>query len=236
MMAIGVLCCVGCAPQNRVPTEGGMTSEVNLLANPGFENGLEGWTWLDWSKGWSAYALSNYRAYEGKQSLYLPILSSDSRPTVVWGGVQEITLTEDIPECVEGYYLVENWQTGDWKQYLQFVVMDLSHSLGENRGMSQLRYIISGSEVPPLQIRNAQYLFVEKTRRATPVTGRWTYFSLNPREDFEKNWHYTPGSGSTLRLLFEGRFDGHVTEEPARGDVYYDALYFGPKTSTRCAQ
>ena len=207
----------------------------NILGNGGFEQGLFGWKWLDWSKGWAPFALSTQYAYEGKQALYLPVLSTDKRPTVVWGGVQEITLTDDIPECVEGYYYVENWSVKDWKQYLQLVIIDLSHDLGAKRGNAQLRYIISGSKEPPLSISNAQYLFMEKERRAIPVIGKWTHFSVNPRADFEQHWKYRPAKGATLRVLFEGRFDLHQSDEPARGDVYFDNLYLGPKTATRCS-
>ena len=209
----------------------------NLLANPGFENGLESWTWLDWSKGWGAFALGTDRAYEGTKSLHLPVVSADKRPTVVWGGVQEIELKGEIPECIEGYYYVDNWTTGNWKQYLQLVVIDLTHSLGPNRGQAQLRYIVSGSKEPPLQIANASYLFAEKERRDTPVIGQWTYFSVNPKADYIQSWHYTPQAGSKLRVLFEARFDlHHDLTKPARADVYYDNLYFGPKTATHCAQ
>ncbi len=229
--------CAGCAPQNNasLPITGNapVNESENLLQNPGFEQGTEGWKWLDWSKGWAPFALSTTRAYEGKQSLHLPILSSDRRPTVVWGGVQEIALSGDIPECIDGYYFVENWQSGTWKQYLQFVVIDLGHSLGEKQGNSQLRYVLTGSSEPPFQISNAHYLFAE--RRDMPETGKWVHFALNPRRDFQEMWQYTPGSGANLRLLFEGRFDHHETEVTARGDVYYDNLYFGPKSATRCA-
>lgn len=206
----------------------------NILGNAGFEQGLFGWKWLDWSKGWAPFALSDSFAYEGKQSLYLPVLSTDKRPTVVWGGVQELTLADEIPECVDGYYYVENWSVKDWKQYLQLVIIDLSHELGPKQGQAQLRYIISGSKEPPLEISNAQYLFAEKERRDMPVVGQWTHFSVNPREDFQRSWQYIPGKGATLRVLFEGRFDHHRTTDPARGDVYFDNLYFGPRTATRC--
>ncbi len=212
-----------------------ITDSHNILANPGFENGLFGWKWLDWSKGWAPFSLSDNHAYEGTQSLFLPVLSTDRRQTIVWGGVQEITLPDEIPECIEGYYFVENWSKGDWKQYLQLVVIDLSHDLGPNQGQAQLRYIISGSTTPPLSISNAQYLFIEKERRETPVIGKWTHFSVNPKEDFIKSWNYVPQKDATLRILFEGRFDYHNTETPARADVYFDNLYFGPRTATRCA-
>jgi hypothetical protein len=209
---------------------------ANLLANPGFELGLDGWKWLDWSKGWAAFKLSNTHAYEGLQALHLPVFSADQRPTVVWGGVQELSLPDEIPECIEGYYYVENWAAGNWKQYLQLVVIDLSHDLGKGQGQAQLRYIISGSKEPPLSISNAQYLFIEKERRDTPVLGKWTHFSVNPRADFMSSWNYKPQKGANLRVLFEGRFDYHKTAVPARADVYFDNLYFGPKTATRCAE
>lgn len=207
----------------------------NLLVNPGFESGLDGWTWLDWSKGWSAFELSADRARSGKHSLKLPVFSADRRQTVVWGGVQEITLPGDIPECIDGYYYAENWTAGDWKQYLQLVVIDLTHPLPDRGGQAQLRYIVSGSAEPPLSISNAQYLFAEKTRRERPVEGRWTYFSVNPRRDFAAGWQYAPGAGAKLRVLFEARYDYHRSDAPARGDVYYDDLYFGPKTDKHCA-
>ncbi len=207
----------------------------NLLQNPSFELGLDGWKWLDWSKGWSAFKVSLDHAYDGIQSLHLPVISADKRPTVVWGGVQELELSGDIPECIEGYYYVENWAAGNWKQYLQLVVIDLSHDLGPGMGQAQLRYIVSGSKEPPLTISNASYLFAEKERRDTPVLNRWTHFSVNPRQDYIKSWNYTPGKGSKLRVLFEARFDLHHTDIPARADVYYDGLYFGPKSAERCA-
>lgn len=207
----------------------------NLLANPGFEEGTQPWVWLNWSKGWSAFEHSSAQAYEGKSSLLLPLLSVDARPTVVWGGVQELTLAGEMPECVEGYYYVENWTKGDWKQYLQVVLIDLTHSLGPNRGQAQLRYIVSGEQSAPLTISNAQYLFVETERRVHPVIGEWTKFSMNPRQDFVKNWNYVPGAGDKIRALFEARFDAHgPTQTQARAKVYYDNLYIGPKSDTRC--
>ena len=207
----------------------------NILANSGFEkDGLESWVWLDWSKGWAPFELSTDHAYEGRQSLHLPVLSTDNRQTVVWGGVQEVTLPDEIPECIEGYYYVEHWSKEDWKQYLQLVVIDLSHPLGEKQGQAQLRYIISGCKEPPLSISNAQYLFIEKERSETPVLGKWTRFSVNPREDFVKSWQYVPQKGSKLRVLFEGRYDYHKSKIQARADVYFDNLYFGPATPEHC--
>lgn len=208
---------------------------TNLIKNAGFEAGTQEWKWLEWSKGWAPFEHASNHAYEGKGSLYLPV-RSDGRPTIVWGAVQELTLDDDIPECVEGYYYVDQWQGGEWKQYLQFVIIDLSHSLGEKMGQAQLRYIVSGVTTPPLNISNAQYLFVETHRRETPVLKQWTKFSIDPKADFLKNWNYTPTKGSQLRILFEARFDHHMKQaNPALADVYFDNLYMGPKTATRCA-
>ncbi|MFA5624137.1 MAG: hypothetical protein WC966_03630 [Bradymonadales bacterium] len=212
-----------------------IVEEENLFVNSGFEQGLEPWTWLSWSKGWSAFVHSQAHAYEGEASLLLPVLSVDARQTVVWGGVQEVELKDDIPECLEGYYYVQDWIKGDWKQYLQVVLIDLSHNLGPNRGQAQLRYIVSGEQSPPLTISNAQYLFVERTRREHPVVGKWTKFSMNPRKDFMNNWSYVPSEKNNIRVLFEARYDGHKQEHSqAKANVYYDNLYLGPKTATRC--
>lgn len=224
---------------DNVAMRGGavITESSNILQNPGFERGTEQWKWLDWSKGWAAFEASTTHAYEGQGSLHLPV-QSDARPTIVWGGVQEPVLTEDIPECVEGYYFVESWSKADedpWSEYLQFVVIDTSHSLGEKRGQAQLRYIIAGSKTPPLNISNAQYLFMEP-RTDRPVVGQWTRFTANPREDFQKNWQYTPTKGAKLRVLFEARYDNHREQQKAvSASVYFDNLYMGPKTATRCA-
>lgn len=224
------------SPQNDKISNASSTDTANLLKNPGFEDGLQHWTWLDWSKGWAPFKLSDKITHKGKFALHLPVLSNDARPTVVWGGVQEITLPDEIPECIEGYYYVDNWLAGNWKQYLQLVVIDLTHPLGQNQGQAQLRYIVSGSKVAPLTISNAQYLFVEKERRDTPVIRQWTRFSANPRRDFTENWHYTPQKNARLRILFEGRFDYHKPSmDPAQADIYYDSLYFGPKTANHCA-
>ena len=226
----------GCAPKANPPVSGNASEaeSANLLANPGFELGLMHWQWLDWSKGWAPFALSQSQAHGGTQSLHLPVTSMDARPTIVWGGVQELVLPDEIPECIDGYYYVENWERGAWKQYLQFVVIDLSRSLGEKAGNAQLRYVLTGSSVPPLQISNAQYLFAE--RSDTPTQGKWVHFALEPRRDFRKQWQYVPQKGAQLRLLFEARFDGRPRDGVARADVYYDDLYFGPKTETRCGK
>ena len=224
----------GCAPRANAPVAGSPAESeaANLLANPGFELGTVHWKWLDWSKGWAAFEPSRTRAHGGSQSLHLPVASTDARPTVVWGGVQELVLPDEIPECVDGFYYVENWERGDWKQYLQFVVIDLSRSLGEGRGNAQLRYVLTGSSDPPLHISNAQYLFAERSE--IPTQGRWVHFALAPRRDFREQWQYVPQSGAQLRLLFEARFDGRPRDGAARADVYYDDLYFGPRTATRC--
>ncbi len=206
----------------------------NLLVNAGFEQGTNGWTWLDWSKGWSGFSHDTKHAYEGDGSIHFSVVS-DHRETTVWGAVQEPVLFDDIPECIEGYYYVEDWDNGPWKQYLQLVVIDLTHSLGPKQGQAQLRYIISGSKTPPLNISNAQYLFLEKPRADKPKIGQWTRFVANPRRDFQENWQYTPTKNAKLRVLFEARYDLHSADMPlAKAEVYFDNLYMGPKTSTRC--
>ena len=207
----------------------------NLLMNPGFESGLRGWHWLDWSKGWSAFSLSQEFSYEGMHSLHLPVRSEgDRRSTVVWGGVQELELSEDIPECLDGYFYINNWKRGAWKQYLQVVVIDLSQSLGENAGMPQLRYLVTGEVRPPLSIGNAQYIFEPNHLTESPVMGEWLYLQFNPRRDFQEMWGYVPGSGHKLRVLFEARFDERRGGD-AYADVYYDHLYFGPRKSGHCS-
>ena len=125
---------------------------------------------------------------------------------------------------------MENWRRGTPLQYLQFVI--IAHD-PQNFDLSkvsnyQLRYIIAGVNVPPLEIGNAEYVFLS---REDPVIGEWTHFSANVREDFQRLWGVVPEDFSKLALFFEVRWDGKTAGSGApRADVYWDDLYIGDGT------
>jgi len=199
----------------------------NLILNPGFEEGEIGWEWLQWSKAWAPFEICTNRSYEGSRSALLKVSSAgENRSTIVWGVVQEIGIPDEFPDCLEGYYLVEKWSRGAEKQYVQVVIIDLTKKvLGSN---AQIRYILSGVNTSPLNLKNAHYVFVDPERKTQPIQGRWIKFSINPSKNFEENWGYIPSSGHRVRLLFEARFDSREEDDlDSEAYVYYDNLYFG---------
>ena len=210
--------------------------EHNILANPGFEEGRKPWIWLDWSKGWSPFTISSNRARTGSSSALLSVRSEgDGRSTIVWGVVQEVPIGEHPIDCLEGYYYVDGWERGARNQYIQMVVIDLSHKT--EKGNAQVRYLLSGMDKPPYNLGNARYEFVDPEKKVVPIKGEWVRFTVNPAGDFQKHWSYTPPAGNNLRVLFEARFDSRKPEDKtAKADIYYDDLYLGNATSKRCGE
>ena len=212
-----------------------LMSRNNLLKNSGFENGKEGWQWLEWSGGWAPFKISDKIFRSGIRSAYLPVDSTgESRRTVVWGVVQEVTVKKCHIDCLEGYYYVGRWERGANKQYLQVVIIDLSRKV-KGGGNAQIRYILSGVDSPPYNLGNAHYVFVDSDRRKDPKIKKWIYFSMDPSFDFATQWGYEPKEGHLLRVLFEARFDDYILGQGrALADVYYDDLYLGPRTPIHC--
>jgi hypothetical protein len=206
----------------------------NILPNGGFEEGEKAWQWLSWSKGWAPFAISRKVARTGSASALLDVSSAgDPRTTIVWGVVQEIELPVSMPDCLEGYYYVDQWQRGAARQYLQAVIIDLSQQL--KNGNAQMRYILSGVTTQPYNLGNAHYVFLDPARKTTPARKTWILFKTNPKQDFEKNWGYVPPAGHKLRVLFEARFDSRTPADPdARAAVHYDDIYLGPAGAGHC--
>jgi hypothetical protein len=211
-------------------------TERNLIVNPGFEEGDKGWQWLQWSKGWAPFQISRSKARSGSSSALLPVRSEgESRSTIVWGVVQELSVGEDTIDCLEGHYYVDDWERGAANQYIQTVIIDLSKKL--DNGNAQVRYILSGMDRPPYNLGNAHYVFVDPGKKKVPTQKKWVLFTINPASDFKRLWGYEPVKGHRLRVLFEARFDNHMKmDRQAAADVYYDDLYLGPATSRRCGK
>jgi hypothetical protein len=196
----------------------------NLFPNPGFEEGADPWYTLNEESG---FTVTDEYAYSGTHSALLnmddPVEASGQGK--VYYLVQDIE-PEELPEYVEGYYRVENWERGTPLQYLQFVIIAWAPAnFPPTSNNYQLRYIIAGIDSPPFDIGNAHFVFLS---REDPVIGEWTKFSANVREDFQRLWNAVPEDFESLRLLFEVRWDYKEAGSGApRGDVYYDDLYIG---------
>lgn len=196
----------------------------NYFPNPGFEEGADPWFTLEETAG---FRVTDEYAHSGSNSAVLEMddPADASGQGKVYYLVQDLT-PEELPEVVEGYYRVENWERGTRLQYLQFVVIALGPDNNPTASTNfQLRYIIGGIDAPPFDIGNAHFVFLS---RDDPVLGEWTEFSANIREDFERLWGVIPENFDSLRLLFEVRWDHKSSGSGApRADVYYDDLYLG---------
>jgi hypothetical protein len=205
----------------------------NLLRNPGFEQGESHWEWLSWSKGWAPFDISTGRRHGGDRALHLPVTSrGDPRRTIVWGVMQEITVPEEFPECMDGWYLVSKWERGTRKQYLQAVLIsDMKTDGGADK---QIRMMITGMDEPSYRLSNARYYFADPRKPVTPPLSEWIYFQLAPRDWFLDAWGELPPAGSRLRVFYEARFDDRDPEEEVVAQVYYDDVYLGPRARGHC--
>lgn len=197
----------------------------NLFDNPGLEDGQEPWFTKNPTRG---FTVTDEFALTGTQSAYERMDDPDDASGNGKGYqlIQEITPAE-MPEIVEGFYRVENWERGTPLQYLQFtIVADQPKNFDLLFAPNyQLRYIIAGIDAPPLSIGNAEFVFLS---REDPVIGEWTNFTANVREDFERLWGLVPEDFDKLTLFFEVRWDNKAAGSGApRADVYWDDLYIG---------
>ena len=107
-----------------------VSKNQNLIINPSFEEGNKSWDWLDWSDSWAAFEIVTNKSHSGNNSALLRMSSlKENRSTVVWGITQEIIVTSEFPNLLEGYYFVENWSRGTEKQYIQVVIIDLNKTV-----------------------------------------------------------------------------------------------------------
>ncbi len=195
----------------------------NLFENGGFEAGEAPWFTIAEESG---FELTSELAHTGDHSAVLRMDDAAfASGTKVYYLVQEVE-PEELPEVVEGFYRVENWNRGAERQYVQFVIAVIGpDNFPDFAGNFQLRYLLAGQEVPPFEIRNGRFLFVNRNE---PVEGEWIRFSLNVRDDFATYWQAIPEGFETLRLFFEVRWGAKDRGSGApRGDVYNDDLYIG---------
>lgn len=199
----------------------------NLFRNASFEEGSDPWYSLADDPS-ADFQLTDDLAHTGTMSAHLhmddPASASGDK---VYYLIQDVD-PEEFPEYLEGYYRVENWDHQTTRQYLQFVVIALNpNNFPSFASNYQIRYILAGIDSPPFEIGNAHFQFLT---REEPVQGEWVHFSTNLREDFQRLWNAVPSGYTSLRILFEVRWDKKSSNDGApRADAYYDDLYVGDK-------
>jgi hypothetical protein len=208
----------------------------NLLANPGFEAGREGWSYPTYSKYWKDFEIAEAGARTGQRAARLRLErdpSSRPRRTEISGVVQELR-PEAFPERLGGWYRVQRWEkeSEPTDLYLQVVVIvwddprigTIVRPERPVKGLRnyQMRYYLAGLEEPPFRLVNARLEFVDK---GPPKLGVWTHFEVPLRSDFERLWGVVPEGYDRLRILFEARWDNMPAEASVHADVYYDDLY-----------
>lgn len=205
----------------------------NLLENPGFEDGRDPWTEMG-SGSWGAFEVVDSPVRSGKASAYLPVRWESGRPgqgVKVYGVVQE-PAPETFPDVLSGWFRVGDW----WKEspatslYVQVVVIVWDDpKCQELTGIPatqpiknyQIRYYLGGIDEPPFVLANARYKFIAK---GAPPRDRWVRFEIPIKEDFRELWGHEPSGFSSLRVLFEARWDGKPEGTGVRADVWYDDL------------
>ena len=211
----------------------------NLLENPGFESGEAGWTYPMESPYWGSFEVVESPVHTGRRAVHLRLRAgSEDRATSTWiEGVMQEPAPRRFPDVMGGFYRVEAWESEAEAThlYLQAVaivwtpdaakVVDPANPAA-NAGLQnyQIRFYLAGLEEPPFLLSNAKVAFVGRGR---PEPGRWTYFEIPLREEFERQWGSVPSGYGRLRVLFEARWDSRPPGARVAADVYFDDLFLG---------
>ena len=211
---------------------------VNLLRNPGFEEGREPWTRMG-TENWGAFEIIGAPTHSGSGAAKLAVRAAagESMPTSrVFGVVQEVKASElpgGFPETLSGWYRVERWapHAPDVFVYLQAVVIVWGDPrtrklVGTDDRIEnyQIRFMLAGSSTAPFQLSNAHYDFLS---REAPPTGEWVRFEIPVRKRFQELWGVVPDGYQFLRILYEARWDSRPATEAIDAVVVYDDLFFG---------
>lgn len=232
-LAVALVFVAGCGDEDGggapAPTpQPGAGADVpeNVFENGSFEQGEAPWISLT-TEAWGArFRLTDEVAHSGSHGALLEMRApSEVDGTKVFGVVQEVSPSE-FPEVLSGYYRVNSWERGTPKQYLQFAVVVFgSTNLTAEFSNHQIRYLLAGIGEPPFRISNARFVFVGTDE---PRVGEWVYFERPIREDFREAWDAVPEGFSSIRVLFEVRYDDKQPGSELASDVVYDDLYMGP--------
>ena len=237
--ALAVLAALGCAEwlASHPATPPGFRG--NLLANSGFEQGEEGWSYPVESPYWGKFEVVEAPVRSGRRAAHLRLRAGPEDGThATWIlGVMQEPVPERFPDVMGGWYRVERWDKGAdvTHLYLQAVaivwtrqaasVLDPANPAA-NAGLTnyQLRSYLAGVREPPFLLANAALHF---TGKEPPRLGRWTYFEVPLREEFERQWGGVPAGYDKLRLLFEARWDNRPPGSLVEADAYFDDLFVG---------
>jgi hypothetical protein len=211
----------------------------NLLANPGFEDGELGWSYPTQSPHWGRFEVVEAPVRTGRRAAQLRLRAgSEDQAHATWVlGVMQEASPERFPDLMGGWYRVERWDKGAdaTHLYLQAVAIVWTSQAASivdpgnpaaHAGLSnyQLRAYLAGVSEPPFLLSNARVSFVTKE---LPELGRWTYFEVPLREEFQRQWGSVPTGYDRLRLLFEARWDGRPAGSRVEADAYFDDLFVG---------
>ena len=232
-LALFLLVALGaaCSPSGSAPGQPG-----NLLVNPGFEAGREGWSWVEDSPDWHDFQITESPVHSGRRALHLTVERPEGAPASragVFGTYQELRPAR-FPERLGGFSRVDRWEKSDEtvKLYIQAVVIvtgdprapalvapGLTRRVARNY---QLRYYLAGLSEPAFHLRNAHVVF-EGT--APPRLHEWTRFEIPLGRDIARLWAGPPAEYESLRVLFEARWDALPRESWARADVFFDDVF-----------
>lgn len=210
--------------------------ERNLLENPGFESGREGWSWREHSPHWSDFEIVDVPVRSGHGAAHLSLHHGPEDPprsTGIFGVVQEIP-PDVVPERVGGWYRVDRWEKSDPRihLYLQFVAIvwgdprtpEIVNPKRPPRNLEnyQLRYYLAGADRPAFQLLNGVVLLVSPE---LPEIGQWTHFEVSLKDDLLEYWQVVPEGHEYIRLLFEARWDRLPPGGSIAAEVTFDDLY-----------
>lgn len=225
------------APFTASRSEAPASGTLNLLANPGFELGPEGWTHMG-GQSWGAFSIVETGVRSGSRAARLDVRApagSAQPKSKVFGVVQEIRgpLPGPFPETLAGWYRVDRWSGAPEGAflYMQAVVI----AWGDPRTARlvpgtpdiknyQIRFILAGTPTAPFALTNARYEFLS---REQPKLSEWVRFEIPVRRKFLEDWGVVPDRFEFVRLLFEARWDGLPEGAPIDARVTYDDLFFG---------
>jgi hypothetical protein len=198
----------------------------NLIENGGFEDGASPWV----GRGGPPETSSD-QAKSGGASALLRMRDTIDSPTTQTYSLHQDLVLDELPEKLSLDYYVDHWVRGTPRQYIEAAIV----VTGEGALLPdcpqgpcpnyQLRYILSGTTVAPLDVANAFFIF---SGEEEPKQGEWVHFEANVPDDFAAKWRGLPDTIESVRLLVDVRFDNRELEEgPLEADVYVDDVYFG---------
>jgi hypothetical protein len=200
----------------------------NIVVNPGFEAGTDGWSWRNDGPFWHGFTPSSERAHSGKRSALTPLQPG---PVVsraqIWGAVQPFKLSK-LPRKLNLWFRVEDWSQAVAKQYVQVVVMlhDARFHRLTTQAQMQLRYILTGLSETPYDPVNGRYLMAGP---ALPKQGKWIHFRADLVEDFIRAWGWYPENFQKMEIFLEARYDEPLPENSmVSGKVFWDDVEICP--------